>query len=33
VLRHHFGRVLGTTPRSYRAMFAGPDELAELARA
>ena len=23
VLRHHFGRVLGTTPRAYRATFAG----------
>ena len=30
VLRHHFGRVLGTTPRAYRAAFACPADAPQL---
>jgi len=33
VLRHHFARVLGTTPRAYRATFGGVDDLRDLERA
>lgn len=33
VLRHHFARVLGTTPRAYRATFGGVDDVRELEHA
>jgi transcriptional regulator GlxA family with amidase domain len=33
VLRHHFSRVLGTTPRAYRATFGGVDDVRGLAGA
>lgn len=33
VLRHHFARVLGTTPRAYRATFGGVDDVRDLERA